>query len=355
MLFNLLLSEKVFCDALHQFSKASKSDFFKYLCQPSSDILKNEIFVTYDWTPQQINFQDGFLYYQRSYDLISCILGYSHYASRSYVNVKVPCPDRPNGMFDIVNLFYNPLVVKMDEIVPSLNEALKNSQYDKGISLNNYLFMLYQKIALDKECVQLTKKFYSQLNHRNESIKKLFASASSSQFFSRIIQCDFNIPYKPEDLDSNYQKLVSSRQQLISTMRNIFAGLDALHPIKYVWTVTQPFPVFNAHEEDKAKVRFKILLFTQNVTDKGKKLFFDTCDELIDKYKGLSEKSDVDFVVEPSSILDDENNIYSPCKQNDKKSLLELTLLSDIGFFVDRAGFPKSTFGLGGIGGRKYK
>ena len=127
------------------------------------------------------------------------------------------------------------------------------------------------------------------------------------------------------------------RIQLLLTLRNEFSKLKNLLPVKYLWLLTS-----NQHR----KVSIELHIITQNHEEEGYEDFHASIEQLLAKFHRIAQIQECNV-----SVL----NQYPDITKVDKTLLLKELSFKESGYFIDFPELSKSSFGCGGIGGRKYK
>ncbi len=214
--------------------------------------------------------------------------------------------------------------------------------------LNNWLFNLYQFVSLDKIATQKTREFYTQLNQRNKSVQKFVASISSNLVLKQFCQIDISWNTNTSTtsifdfldvkvFSMKHHAINNLRIQLLLTLRNEFSKLKNLLPVKYLWLLTS-----NQHR----KVSIELHIITQNHEEEGYEDFHASIEQLLAKFHRIAQIQECNV-----SVL----NQYPDITKVDKTLLLKELSFKESGYFIDFPELSKSSFGCGGIGGRKYK
>ena len=224
----------------------------------------------------------------------------------------------------------------------------RTAKYNVFEMLNNWLFNLYQLVSMNKVTNQQITTFYTQLNQRNKSVQKFVGSITSNLVLKQFCQIDisWNSPSATSIFDFLDVKFFSMqhhainilRIQLLLTLRNEFSKLKNLLPVKYLWLLTS-----NQH----CKVSIELHIITQNHEKEGYEGFHASIEQLLAKFHRIAQKHELNV-----SVL---NQYPEITKVDDKKLLLKELSFKERGYFVDFPELSKSSFGCGGIGGRKYK
>ena len=357
------------CSLLYKLSKVNKNSFFGHLYHIQTEAISNaKKFKTLMVSSDSSSIgQNSYVY--KSSDLSDKLLKASlfyymekikvieNYGQTQPHTVLLPPGVRP--IFDTnkhFNLIYhyevqyrtNPLFNQFSYCESYTNEVLKliNSfpiaKHHTFEVLNNWLFCLYQNISMNKIIVQHTREFYTQLNQRNKSVQKLVASISSNLVLKYFCQIDISW-----DASSSLDLRVHSKQRhtvnnlridLLSTLRNEFSSSKNLLPVKYLWLLTSNQPY---------KVSIELHIITQNHEEEGYEAFHTNIKQLLAKFHRIAQKQELNV-----SVLNYQNPVIN---KMDKAQVLKELSFKERGYFIDFPELPKSSFGCGGIGGRKYK
>ena len=355
------------CSLLYKLSKVKKNSFFGHLYHIQTEAITNaknlkELTVTVPSASSSLN-QRTYVY--KSSDLSdkllkatliymekSNITGNPLYASyrTTFLGTRIFDLRKDSNIFDVNGVRYlrNPLfnqfsycenyTIEMSKLINSFPIA----EHDAFEVLNSWLFYLYQLVSLNKVVAQQSREFYTQLNQRNKSVQKLVASISSNLVLKHFCQIDvsWDAP-SPIDLGaySKQRHMINNlRADLLSTLRNEFASSKNLLPVKYLWLLT-------SNQQYKASIELHII--TQNHEEEGHEAFHTNIKQLLAKFHQIAQKHDFNV-----SVLNHQNPVIN---KMDKAQVLKELSFKESGYFIDFPELSKSSFGCGGVGGRKYK
>lgn len=194
--------------------------------------------------------------------------------------------------------------------------------------VNASLVYLYQKVRHDST-KQKAIQFYKTVDSRNKSIRRLINYNSDQEILCFQVSATLN---SSDDFSHCFNEMTLCRKGIITHLRNHFKDSGVLKQCKYIWRV-------NIDRNER-------LVFTITIisTNEGS-IFSEFCDAWISKLNKYVSQNNW----EQLSISIDK--IKSLVKTDLVSSLLELPVV----IMNDPMGHKKSVFGLGGLGGRKYK
>ena len=371
------------CSLLYKLSKVKKNSFFSHLYHFQPDAIPNtKIFKTLRVLSGNSSIEQNIYidYKYKSSDLSDKLLK----ASLTYIEIykatfntypTIPLIYVPtllsttqlSGLRDVDITENADIITKSISAVPYLQNPLliqfsycnnytgdifkllssdRTAKYNVFEMLNNWLFNLYQLVSLDKRATQKNREFYTQLNQRNQSVQKLIASISANLVLKQFCQIDISWNthtsttsiFDVEDFSMNHHAINNLRIQLLSTLRNEFSKLKNLLPVKYLWLLTS-----NHH----CKVSIELHIITQNHEKEGFEGFHASIEQLLAKFHRIAQMHEFNV-----SVLNHQNPVIN---KMDKAQVLKELSFKESGYFIDFPELPKSSFGCGGIGGRKYK
>lgn len=241
---------------------------------------------------------------------------------------------------DQANLMVNPHLLCFHEVqqfywdlfLPFPLPSHEEDEDEKNHRSNACLVYFHQKLTHDP-VKKKAKEFYSIVKHRNNSIKKMINYPSSQAIHYLRLDFELSRDVKPK-FSEYFQQMSLCRQAILTHLRNHFKDQTALQSCKYLWRVN-----INTRGE---------LSFTIHVMSNAEAVAFSAfqtawCDKLqsylaTGDWKGLKLSS-----------------VLPPVREVEKKALLGLLLEAPTYITISPKDEKKSVFGLGGLGGRKYK
>lgn len=216
--------------------------------------------------------------------------------------------------------------LKAHAFIPYINfqDWLDEANY----RLNSSLIYLYQKIRHDS-IKQKAIQFYKTVDSRNKSIRRLVNYSSDKKILFFQVSATLNFS---DDFSQYFNEMSLCRKGIITHLRNHFKDRNVLKNCKYIWRVNV----------DHCGRLFFIMTI---MADVEQSIFSEFCDDWtkkLNKYISKNKWENLDLVI------DGVNSIT-------KADLINKLLERPVVIMTDPEEHKKSVFGLGGLGGRKYK
>ncbi len=194
---------------------------------------------------------------------------------------------------------------------------------------NACMVYLHQRLTHDSVKKQ-TKAFYSVVKSRNDSIRKM-VNFPSKQVIHHL-RLDFCLSNGIDDLSKHFERMNHCRSAVLTHLRNHFKDQTGLKICKYLWRL-------NIDSSNSLSLTIHIM---SNVEVAVFDEFQKTWQGKLQNYLEMEDWQDLK-VNEPEQAMRDKVDLLS--------QLLEQPTFVTMGPEDQK----KSVFGLGGLGGRKYK
>lgn len=209
--------------------------------------------------------------------------------------------------------------------LPSNNPNLLD---EMNYRLNSSLIYLYQKVhqsSIKQQAIQ----FYRTVDLRNKSIKKLvnYSADKRISFSEATFTLDSSAKF-----DSDFDEMTIYRKGIITHLRNRFKDSGILKNCKYVWKI-------NIDGFGNLVLKMIIISSAEEATFSE---FKETWDEKLREYVEKNNWDKLKLSTADVVLID-------------KVELVNGLLEKPIIIMKDPKNHKKSVFGLGGLGGRKYK
>lgn len=252
------------------------------------------------------------------------------------INYSIATNSTPHNPYLMINPFYGCL----DDVYRFYHHAIQYNPFFSSLEnkseynhrINACLIYLHQKLT-HQPIKEQSKKFYRVIEARNNSIKQLMNYPSEQNIFYSEY-CFTLQAIQVTTMDGLFQEMVHYRNAILTHLRNHFKDQDSLKLCKYLWRIT------NGPNQD--------LIFTLYIISNSELAIFSEFRKIwLDKLQNYLQEQDWDNLKLAECLP-------GPIKTN-KTKLQNQLLEQPIFITIDPQGHKKSVFGLGGLGGRKYK